>query len=254
MKVVIFEGPRGSGKSSLIEDAKAYLTKKKKTVECYFLPGTTEATKQMRQLALKDSTVCMLSRRLIQIAAGLDDHLNIENIVSQSDADYVFFDRSSHISNFVYGVMTGCSEDEMILAKDSGYLYNDINKKIEDLKYVFVYADAKTCIKRIGSRQKEKDYLDLEMNIEKEKVVNTAYLGLFMALNDEAFDLHANDFKSSKHPGTEPVIFGQTIKELTNTAFEYGMDVDFYKRNSIFLLNLSTRKRALAEFLKNMGA
>lgn len=254
MKVIIFEGPRGSGKSSLIEDARHYLTKKGLKVECYFLPGTTDATKQMRQLALKDSTVSMLSRRFLQIAAGLDDHLNIENIVSQSEADYVLFDRSSLISNFIYGVMAGSSEDEVNIAKQAGRLYNDVNSKIPDLHHIFVYADTELCLQRIHSRNKEKDYLDLEMDEERERTYNDAYLGLFITLNNEALNhyekrLHSN----AKHPDWCNMILNYSVSELKDIVTNYGMDIDFYQKNSIFLLNSSTRKRALNDFLFYIG-
>lgn len=253
MKVVIFEGPRGSGKSSLIEDARNYLTKKGNYVECYFLPGTTEATKQMRQLALKDSTVSMLSRRLIQIAAGLDDHLNMENIIAQSGADYIFFDRSSHISNFVYGAMAGYSEDEISLSQRTGYLYNELNGRVSDLSYVFVYANTDTCLKRIKTRTKEKDYLDLDLDETRERNLNDAYLGLFMTLNDQAADLYASELRSSKQPETELQVGNWTLSDIQTRALSYTMDIEFYKKNSLFLVNESTRKRALSNLMFHLG-
>lgn len=253
MKVIIFEGPRGSGKSSLIEDARHYLTKKGLKVECYFLPGTTDATKQMRHLALKDSTVSMLSRRFLQIAAGIDDHLNIENIAAQSEADYVLFDRSSLISNFIYGVMAGSSDEEIHIARQAGKLYNDINSKIPDLHHVFVYADTELCLQRILSRNKEKDYLDLEMDEERERMYNLAYLGLFVTLNIHAMDHYTNRLRNVKHPDLENMILNYSLSELKEIVKNYGFDVDFYKRNSIFLLNSSTRKRALNDFLFYIG-
>ena len=214
MKVVIFEGPRGSGKSSLIEDARHYLTKKGLKVECYFLPGTTDATKQMRHLALKDSTVSPLSRRFLQIAAGIDDQLNIESIVTQSEADYVLFDRSALFSNFTYGVLGGTSDEEIHIAKQAGRLYNDVNSKIPNLHHVFVYADTDLCLQRIHSRNKEKDYLDLEMDEERERTYNDAYLGLFVTLNDQAMDHYAVRLRNVKHPDLENMILNYSLSEL----------------------------------------
>ena len=253
MKVVIFEGPRGSGKSSLIEDARHYLTKKGLKVECYFLPGTTDATKQMRHLALKDSTVSPLSRRFLQIAAGIDDQLNIESIVTQSEADYVLFDRSALFSNFTYGVLGGTSDEEIHIAKQAGRLYNDVNSKIPNLHHVFVYADTDLCLQRIHSRNKEKDYLDLEMDEERERTLNLAYLGLFVTLNNQAMDHYAVRLRNVKHPDLENTILNYSLSELKDIVATYGFDIDFYKKNSIFLLNSSTRKRALNDFLFYIG-
>ena len=242
MKVVIFEGPRGSGKSSLIEDAFNHLTSMGKKVERYSLPGTMDSTKKMRELALKDSTLTLISRRLIQIAAGIEDSYNMEDIWAQSDLDYLFFDRSSNISNFIYGVLCYETNDEHTISMNANRLYNNIDSKIDDIKYIFTYSDPKTCIERIRKRNKEKDYMDLDLDEEKEEKLNLCYLELFSHFNDDAKNIYMKSILDKKTPWVTRIL-AEAPKEFSKIVSTYNFNNEVMKKKSIFLINSSTRKK-----------
>lgn len=253
--IIIFEGPRGSGKSSLIEDAFHYFTKSGKEVIKYILPGTTDATKAMRRLALHDSTITKLSRRLLQVAAGIEDTLNMEDIVrNHPDVDYILFDRSAAVSNFVYGALCGESTNEILIAEQAGWYFNDIDTKLQNLSYVFVYAKPEQCLERIKRRHKEKDYYDLELDEFRETTINLCYLKLFALLNSDA----RVDYRMYTHLHERTMPAAALMSCDRPVAFEdiverYGFDAEFYQKNSFFIRNDSTRKHALSKFLAMFG-
>lgn len=95
---IIFEGPDGAGKSTLIEQVSSKLSGNILLVQ---QPGTTEAGKALRVILKGTIKISPMARQAMHMADTAEFCANLDDY--KKNYDYVIQDRTSFISSPIYG-------------------------------------------------------------------------------------------------------------------------------------------------------
>lgn len=181
MKLLIFEGIDGTGKTTLAVATYNMLTKNGYKCISFREPGGTEAGERIRNILATDKTISDMTRTLLLFAGREEIYRYLDE---HNDYDFVIFDRN-HYSTYAYQT----SDDKI------KNIYNILlNKKYYDLEECIVFLDIDP-LQAKQKRDKDKDAMELK--------------GLNMQMT--AYRNYQKIFKDKKN-----VLYLKTFDTLTN--------------------------------------
>ena len=164
-KFITFEGPEGSGKSTVMKAVEAFLQNEGYEIVTTREPGGIKIAEDIREIILsKDNTMMSAKTEALLFAASRNQHLEEKVIPALNEGKIILCDRFVDSSLAYQGYARGLGVDEIFTINKFA-----IGETMPDVT-IFIDVPPEVGLKRVFSNTRKVDRLDLETKEFHQKV------------------------------------------------------------------------------------